>query len=259
MKKGIVEASQSQPCDLTDEKRWSISKIPQNHGGLIQSNMNSFHVPLIKLLVIGDSGVGKTSLICQFVDNQFIDYGAPIPTMGIDFKMKNLTVCGQTLRVQIWDTAGQERFETVTTQYYRRAQAIFLTYDITNSKSFARIGKWLQLIREKADEDVYLMLLGNKKDKEQKRQVSTQMAEEYARFLKIPFHETSAKQDDNIENVFLEAAESLLQSLKNKYEKKVIDKLNHVNSSTQNGDSLHRSTLTLSKDNEEKSTPCCSL
>ncbi|CAI7998029.1 Ras-related protein Rab-15 [Geodia barretti] len=101
---------------------------------------------LVKVLLCGDSGVGKTCLISQFTDGQVRK--SHITTIGIDFKLKTLNVDGKRLRMQIWDTAGQERFETLTAQYYRRAQGIMLVYDVTKERTFTNVSKWLRNIEE---------------------------------------------------------------------------------------------------------------
>lgn len=101
---------------------------------------------LFKLLLIGDSGVGKTCILCRFSDDSFSS--SFISTIGIDFKIKTIDVDGKKIKLQIWDTAGQERFHTITTTYYRGAMGIMLVYDITNGKSFDSISKWLRNIDE---------------------------------------------------------------------------------------------------------------
>uniref|UniRef100_A0A671M6J5 small monomeric GTPase n=1 Tax=Sinocyclocheilus anshuiensis TaxID=1608454 RepID=A0A671M6J5_9TELE len=101
---------------------------------------------LFRLLLLGDSGVGKTCLLCRFTDNEF--HPSHISTIGVDFKMKTLEIDGIKVRIQIWDTAGQERYQTITKQYYRRAQGIFLVYDITSERSFQHIMKWASDVDE---------------------------------------------------------------------------------------------------------------
>ncbi|CAM9485139.1 unnamed protein product, partial [Bubo scandiacus] len=101
---------------------------------------------LFRLLLLGDSGVGKTCLLCRFTDNQF--HPAHISTIGVDFKMKTIEVDGIKVRIQIWDTAGQERYQTITKQYYRRAQGIFLVYDISSERSYQHIVKWASDVDE---------------------------------------------------------------------------------------------------------------
>ncbi|XP_048581173.1 ras-related protein Rab-10 isoform X2 [Nematostella vectensis] len=131
-----------------------------------------------KLLLIGDSGVGKTCIIFRFADNTFNP--SFISTIGIDFKIKTLELGGKKIKLQIWDTAGQERFHTITTAYYRGAMGIMLVYDVTNEKSFSNISKWLKKIDDHANEDVKRMLVGNKCDMDDKRVISKTKGEQLA-------------------------------------------------------------------------------
>jgi len=163
---------------------------------------------LFKLLLIGDSGVGKTCILFRFSDDAFNT--TFISTIGIDFKIKTIELKGKKIKLQIWDTAGQERFHTITTSYYRGAMGIMLVYDITNSKSFENIAKWLRNIDEHANEDVEKMILGNKCDMDENRQVPKDRGEVIAREHGIKFMETSAKNNINIERAFQELAEAIL-------------------------------------------------
>lgn len=163
---------------------------------------------LFKLLLIGDSGVGKTCILFRFSDDAFNT--TFISTIGIDFKIKTIELRGKKIKLQIWDTAGQERFHTITTSYYRGAMGIMLVYDITNAKSFDNIAKWLRNIDEHANEDVEKMILGNKCDMEDKRVINKEKGESIALEHGIRFLETSAKANINIEQAFLELAEAIL-------------------------------------------------
>ncbi|XP_074599762.1 ras-related protein Rab-10-like [Brevipalpus obovatus] len=163
---------------------------------------------LFKLLLIGDSGVGKTCILFRFSDDTF--HSTFISTIGIDFKIKTIDLRGKKIKLQIWDTAGQERFHTITTSYYRGASGIMLVYDITNLKSFDNVAKWLRTIDEHASEDVEKMILGNKCDMENKRVIPRERAETVAREHRIRFLETSAKSDLNINQAFMELTEAIL-------------------------------------------------
>jgi len=163
---------------------------------------------LFKLLLIGDSGVGKTCILFRFSDDAFNT--TFISTIGIDFKIKTIELRGKKIKLQIWDTAGQERFHTITTSYYRGAMGIMLVYDITNSKSFDNIAKWLRNIQEHANEDVEKMILGNKCDMEDKRVIPKERGEAIARENGIRFLETSAKTNVNIDKAFMDLSESIL-------------------------------------------------
>ncbi|XP_077991396.1 ras-related protein Rab-10-like [Glandiceps talaboti] len=164
---------------------------------------------LFKLLLIGDSGVGKTCILFRFSDDAFNT--TFISTIGIDFKIKTVELQGKKIKLQIWDTAGQERFHTITTSYYRGAMGIMLVYDITQPKTFDNITKWLRNIDEHANEDVERMLLGNKCDMEDKRMIAKERGESISREHGIKFLETSAKSNINVEKAFMTLAEDILK------------------------------------------------
>ncbi|XP_025054988.1 ras-related protein Rab-37 isoform X1 [Alligator sinensis] len=161
-----------------------------------------------KVMLLGDSGVGKTCFLVQFKDGAFLS-GTFIATVGIDFRNKVVTVDDVKVKLQIWDTAGQERFRSVTHAYYRDAQALLLLYDITSKMSFDNIRAWLSEIHEYAQKDVVIMLLGNKADVSSERVVRTEDGETLAREYGVPFMETSAKTGMNVELAFLAIAKEL--------------------------------------------------
>jgi len=162
---------------------------------------------LFKIILIGDSGVGKTSILSKFVGEEVVK--SHISTIGIDFKMKCLTLDGKQVKVQIWDTAGQERYETITTQYYRRAQGIILAYDVTRKDSFSNVRKWLRYVEEFAERNVKVSLIGNKIDLEDQREVETKEAEEMAQEFCIPWFETSAYTGEHVQDAFLMTAKQI--------------------------------------------------
>ncbi|XP_070171735.1 ras-related protein Rab-37 isoform X2 [Polyergus mexicanus] len=160
------------------------------------------------VMLLGDSGVGKTCLLTRFRDGRFLS-GNYITTVGIDFRNKVVTVDDTPIKLQIWDTAGQERFRSVTHAYYRDAHALLLLYDVTNKTSYDNIRAWLSEIREHANEDVVIMLLGNKSDCGTERIVKREDGERLAQEYKVPFMETSAKTGLNVELAFLAVAREL--------------------------------------------------
>lgn len=162
---------------------------------------------LFKLLLIGDSGVGKTCVLFRFAEDAF--NSTFISTIGIDFKIRTIEMDGKKIKLQIWDTAGQERFRTITTAYYRGAMGIMLVYDITNEKSFDNIKNWIRNIEEHATSDVEKMVLGNKCDMNDRRQVSKERGEQLAIEYGIKFMETSAKASINVEEAFLTLARDI--------------------------------------------------
>lgn len=187
---------------------------------------------LFKLLLIGDSGVGKTSILFRFSDDAFTP--TFISTIGIDFKIKTIELKGKKIKLQIWDTAGQERFHTITTSYYRGAMGIMLVYDITNSKSFDNIQKWLRNIDEHANEDVEKMILGNKCDMEDRRIISKERGEAVARQHGIRFMETSACSNINVEKAFLDLARAILDNQTDQERRDSKDNVNIARSEQRN-------------------------
>ncbi|XP_058142613.1 ras-related protein Rab-26 isoform X2 [Dasypus novemcinctus] len=147
-----------------------------------------FYDVAFKVMLVGDSGVGKTCLLVRFKDGAFLA-GAFISTVGIDFRNKVLDVDGLKVKLQIWDTAGQERFRSVTHAYYRDAHALLLLYDVTNKASFDNTQAWLAEIQEYAQHDVVLMLLGNKVDSAQERAVKREDGEKLAKGAEAALHE----------------------------------------------------------------------
>merc|ERR1711871_1422117 len=147
---------------------------------------------LIKLLLIGDSGVGKSCLLCRYSDDVF--NSSFITTIGIDFKIRTIDLDGLKIKLQIWDTAGQERFRTITQAYYRGAMGILLVYNVIDDKSFSNIRVWMRNIEQHANESVVKILLGNQCDNPpDKRMVTFEQGKDLANDYGIQFFETSAK------------------------------------------------------------------
>lgn len=166
---------------------------------------------LFKLLIIGDSGVGKSSLLIRFSDNTFS--GSYITTIGVDFKIRTVVIGGERVKLQIWDTAGQERFRTITNTYYRGTHGVIVVYDVTNGESFANVKRWLQEIDSNC-EVVNKVLVGNKNDDPQRKVVLTEDAQRFANQMGIQLFETSAKDNLNVEEMFLAITEKVLRHKK---------------------------------------------
>ncbi|XP_069477081.1 ras-related protein Rab-10-like isoform X1 [Ambystoma mexicanum] len=162
---------------------------------------------LAKVVMAGDTCVGKTCILSRYTERALPSL---ISTIGIDFKVKTITIEETTMKLQIWDTAGQERFHTLSVSYFRGAQGFVLVYDITNADSFKNISTWMKDIHQKAGEEVEIILLGNKCDKEHKRVIEKEKGEKLAWEYGIPFLETSAKENLNIDNAFVLLAKSIL-------------------------------------------------
>ena len=154
---------------------------------------------LFKLLIIGESGVGKTCLLLRFTDDSFT--ANHLTTIGIDFKIKIINLENKLIKLQIWDTAGQERFRTITKTYYKGAHGIILTYDVTDQNSFKNIRNWIKQIESNAQTNVKKVLVGNKCDKPD-RVVSKEEGKKLADDFGMNFFETSAKTNQNVTEVF---------------------------------------------------------
>jgi len=164
---------------------------------------------LFKLVLIGDSGVGKSCLLLRFADDNFTD--SYISTIGVDFRFRTVTIDSKIVKLQIWDTAGQERFRTITSAYYRGADGIIMVYDVTSSESFDHVEEWLSEVDRYANENTCKLLVGNKADLSEKREVSEETAQRFADKLNISFLETSAKTATNVEAAFLTMAKELIK------------------------------------------------
>uniref|UniRef100_A0A8C1DVG4 Ras-related protein Rab-35 n=1 Tax=Cyprinus carpio carpio TaxID=630221 RepID=A0A8C1DVG4_CYPCA len=153
---------------------------------------------LFKLLIIGDSGVGKSSLLLRFADNTFS--GSYITTIGVDFKIRTVEINGEKVKLQIWDTAGQERFRTITSTYYRGTHGVIVVYDVSSAESFVNVKRWLHEINQNCD-DVCRILVGNKNDDPASKVVETNDAQKFAEQMGIRLFETSAKENINVEDL----------------------------------------------------------
>mmetsp|Transcript_11170 Transcript_11170/g.14883 ORF Transcript_11170/g.14883 Transcript_11170/m.14883 type:complete len:209 (+) Transcript_11170:131-757(+) len=170
-------------------------------------SMNPEYDYLYKLLLIGDSGVGKSCLLLRFADNTYTE--SYISTIGVDFKVRTIQLDGKTIKLQIWDTAGQERFRTITSSYYRGAHGIIVVFDVTDQVSYNNVKQWLKEIERYACENVNKLLVGNKCDLEDKRQVAYETAKEFADDLQISYIETSAKNATNVDETFIKIASEI--------------------------------------------------
>lgn len=195
---------------------------------------------LFKLVLIGDSGVGKSCLLLRFADDSFTD--SYISTIGVDFRFRTVNIDMKTVKLQIWDTAGQERFRTITSAYYRGAHGIIMVYDVTNYESFEHVEEWLNEVNRHASESTLKLLVGNKADLADDKKVRSEDAKKFADTLGISFLETSAKNATNVEAAFLTMAKQLIQA----------KELQGVKQSPPN-----QSVLINSNDNDRKGRACC--
>jgi Ras-related protein Rab-1A len=174
--------------------------------------MNAEYDLLFKLLLIGDSGVGKSCLLLRFADDTYTE--SYITTIGVDFKIRTVEIDTKTIKLQIWDTAGQERFRTITSSYYRGAHGIIVVYDVTDAESFNNVKQWLHEIDRYASENVNKLLVGNKSDLVAKRAVTFEQGQEFANSLGIEFVETSAKNSTNVEKAFMVMSSQIKSRMK---------------------------------------------
>ncbi|KAF9528209.1 ras family-domain-containing protein [Crepidotus variabilis] len=155
---------------------------------------------LFKVVVIGDSGVGKSNLLSRFTRNEFNLESKS--TIGVEFATRSINVDGKTVKAQIWDTAGQERYRAITTAYYRGAVGALLVYDIAKHATYVNVTRWLQELRDHADSNIVLMLVGNKSDLKHLRAVPTEEAKLFSTENGLSFIETSALDASNVESAF---------------------------------------------------------
>ncbi|XP_074365655.1 ras-related protein RABA1f-like [Apium graveolens] len=157
---------------------------------------------LFKVVIIGDSGVGKSNLLSRFTKNEFsLDSKS---TIGVEFATRSIRVDDKVVKAQIWDTAGQERYRAITSAYYRGAVGALLVYDVTRHVTFENVERWLKELRDHTDANIVIMLVGNKADLRHLRAVSTEDAKAFAEREKTYFMETSALESMNVENSFTE-------------------------------------------------------
>jgi Ras-related protein Rab-1A len=165
---------------------------------------------LFKIIIIGDSGIGKSAILSRFADNAY--HNNYISTIGVDFKIKTIFVNGKIIKLQIWDTAGQERFRTITTSYYRGAHIIFVCYDITDRQSFENLEIWLEEIKKYASPNVKIAICGTKMDLTSKREVSCKEGKSFALERGFDFYETSSKDNINVDELFEKSSKHMLEN-----------------------------------------------
>ncbi|XP_062231889.1 ras-related protein RIC2-like [Phragmites australis] len=169
---------------------------------------------LFKVVLIGDSGVGKSNLLSRFTKNEFCLESKS--TIGVEFATRSLQVDGKVIKAQIWDTAGQERYRAITSAYYRGAIGALLVYDVTRRATFDSVGRWLRELRDHTDQSIVVMLIGNKSDLRHLVAVSTEDGKEFAEAESMYFMETSALDATNVDNAFAEVLTQIYQIVSKK-------------------------------------------
>jgi len=163
---------------------------------------------IFKIVLIGDTSVGKSCLLTRFADDQFSE--SYVTTIGVDFRFKTMIVCDKITKVQVWDTAGQERYRSITNAYYRGAEAIMIVFDVTNKDSFTHIQDWMEEITKYTGKDVVIIVGANKSDLNDK-QIKKEEMEEFVKKKGIKIFECSAKTGEGVENAFKHMVETLIK------------------------------------------------
>ena len=199
---------------------------------------------MVKVVLIGDSGVGKTNIMSKYLKNQFREDSKA--TVGVEFGSKQFSVEGHQIKAQIWDTAGQERYKAITSAYYKGAKGAFIVYDITRKNTFETVNKWVSDITAAADKKITLILIGNKNDLEDQRQVTKEVGEEKAKELGLAFMETSACSGENLDKAF----QMMINEIYKKYQADVVGE-------TQESTVQQGKDITLDKTKGKQKKKCC--
>ena len=213
------------------------------------TNNEDLYDHVVKIVLIGDSSVGKTNILSRYNKNEFISDSNP--TLGVAFATKLLISNNKRIRLQIWDTAGQEKYKSITNSYYINAKGALIVYDITKKSSYINLERWVNDIRELAGKDVNLIIVGNKSDLSESREVEFEEAVKKAKLLKADYIETSAKDNININQTF----EELVNSVYNNYLINIENQLPDYNSDEAERDNyfaLKKIKDKKNKKNEEK-------
>ena len=170
---------------------------------------------LLKYIIIGDAAVGKSNLLLRYAHGQFKpEYQL---TIGVEFGAKNVNIRNKIYRIQIWDTAGQENFRSITRAYYKNSVCALVVYDISNRDSFNNVSTWIEDCKNQSPKTIFMVLVGNKSDLEDRRQVSTEEGQELADKFGILFYETSAKEGTNVEEIFNDSADKIAKNIEQNY------------------------------------------
>ena len=170
---------------------------------------------LFKYIIIGDAAVGKSNLLLRYAHGQFKpEYQL---TIGVEFGAKNVQINNKIYRIQIWDTAGQENFRSITRAYYKNSVCALIVYDISSRDSFNNVSTWVDDCKNQSPKTIFMVLVGNKSDLSDRRQVNTEEGKELAEKYGMLFFETSAKNGTNVEEIFLESANNIVQKIEQGY------------------------------------------
>ena len=170
---------------------------------------------LLKFIIIGDAAVGKSNLLVRYTSGQFKEEYQL--TIGVEFGSNNVIISDNTYRIQIWDTAGQENFRSITRSYYKNTACAIIVYEISNKKSFENISSWIEECKNTAPKSILMVLVGNKCDLEDNREVTEEEGREFAEKNGMLFFETSAKTGKNVEELFKQSVKVIDQKIKENY------------------------------------------
>ena len=199
---------------------------------------------MIKVILIGDSGVGKTNIMSKYLKNQFMENSKA--TVGVEFGSKLFNHQGHKIKAQIWDTAGQEKYKAITGAYYKGSKGAFIVYDITRKDTFASIERWVNDLKATSDPKLTIILIGNKNDLDDKREVSKDQGEEKAKSFGCAFLETSAFSGDNLDKAF----ELMV--------KEIYEKFSNSSSEEEEFEAVKKGEdLKVEKEKEKKKKACC--
>ena len=168
---------------------------------------------IMKVIIVGNPSVGKSNLILQYTENRFNSEHSP--TVGLDFSSKKVQLNNITFTCQLWDTAGQEHFQSITRKYYKDSTCAVVVFDITNRNTFTSVQRWFNDIKKECDDNILIVLVGNKSDLENKRQVMYDEAKTLADEFNVSYYETSAKNGNNVDKMFKELIQVVEETIRN--------------------------------------------
>ena len=191
--------------DIVDDKEDFIAKS--------QMDIKNLEVFEFKIILVGDPGVGKTSIMTKFVSNEF--QNTYLSTIGVEFKSKEIHINNNTCaRLKIWDTCGQEKFRAITRQYFKNSEGVFVVFDLTNKETTKKLDIWMKDIKDNIDNDYFIFLIGNKSDIKDRDLTIAEEAKQFAINKKINYYEVSAKTGSGIYNIFEKMASKLINKKK---------------------------------------------
>ena len=208
---------------------------------------------IFKMILIGDTNVGKTNILSRYINNTFSEVTKS--TVGVELGTKVEKINNKKIKVQIWDTAGQERYKSITKTYYKGAKGAFIVYDITKKDSFKNVDKWIQDLKEFGDEDASILIVGNKSDLEENREVTIEEVKKKAEVYKVAYCETSALKSQNINYAFQTLIKLVAEKMENK--KNEEDKYGNQSNVISTGVSLETKIIAEENRPKNKQNYCC--